>query len=147
MKKRKGKPWLAADVYSQSLQGLTINLISENLERALIFQQVVLGADIVYHDTDFSAVRGYGAEWMIHADHTYDNHPLNATLTQLAHRGGTVELRLHGCDPDTAQAHAIAQNFTVLQSASDKPHWLREAYLLDSDGYLWVPDVPVKHQP
>jgi ligand-binding sensor domain-containing protein len=56
-------------------------------------------------------------------------------------------LRLHGCDPDMAQAHAIAQDFTVLQSASDKPHGLREAYLLDSDGYLWVPDVPVKRQP
>ena len=89
MKKRKGEPWLAADVYGQSLQGLTINLISENLERALIFQQVVLGADIVYHDTDFIAVRGHGAEWMIHADHTYDNHPLNATLAQLTHRGGS----------------------------------------------------------
>ena len=147
MKKRKKEPWLAADVYGQSLQGLTINLISENLERALIFQQVVLGADIVYHDTDFAVVRGYGAEWMIHADHTYDNHPLHATLAQMAHRGGAVELRLHGCDPDMAQAHAIAQDFTVLQSASDKPHGLREAYLLDSDGYLWVPDIPVKHQP
>ena len=138
---------MAADVYGQSLQGLTINLISENLERALIFQQVVLGADIVYHDNDFSAVRGYGAQWMIHADHTYDNHPLNTTLAQLTHRGGAVELRLHGCDPDMAQAHAIAQKFTVLQGAADKPHGLREAYLLDSDGYLWVPDVPVKHQP
>ena len=84
--------------------------------------------------------------WMIHADHTYDSHPLNATLAKLAHRGGAVELRLHGCDPDKAQAHAIAQDFTVLQSASDKPHGLREAYLLDSDGYLWVPDVPVKLQ-
>ncbi len=83
MKKRKGEPWLAADVYGQSLQGLTINLISENLERALIFQQVVLGADIVYHDADFAAVRGYGAQWMIHADHTYDNHPLNTTLAQV----------------------------------------------------------------
>jgi catechol 2,3-dioxygenase-like lactoylglutathione lyase family enzyme len=133
-------------VYGQSLQGLTINLISADLERALIFQHDVLGADIVYHDTDFAVVRGYGAEWMIHADHTYDSHPLNATLAKLAHRGGTVELRLHGCDPDKAQAHAIAQDFTVLQSASDKPHGLREAYLLDSDGYLWVPDVPVKLQ-
>ena len=138
---------MAADVYGQSLQGLTINLISNNLERALIFQQVVLGADIIYHDPDFAAVRGYGAEWMIHADHTYDNHPLNATLAQMTHRGGAVELRLHGCDPDIAQAHAITHEFTVLQSASDKPHGLREAYLLDSDGYLWVPDVPVKHQP
>jgi len=112
MKKRKGEPWLAADVYGQSLQGLTINLISADLERALIFQHDVLGADIVYHDTDFAVVRGYGAEWMIHADHTYDSHPLNATLAKLAHRGGTVELRLHGCDPDKAQAHAIAQDFT-----------------------------------
>ena len=94
---------MAAEVYGQSLQGLTINLISENLERALIFQQVVLGADIIYHDNDFAAVRGYGAQWMIHADHTYDNHPLNTTLAQLAKRGGAVELRLHGCDPDMAQ--------------------------------------------
>ena len=24
----------------------------------------------------------------------------------------------------------------------DKPHGLREAYLVDVDGYVWVPDVP-----
>ena len=147
MKRRQGEPWMAASDYAHSLQGLGVNLISADLDRALEFQSDVLGVEIIYSDPDFAALRGFGSEWMIHADHTYDNHPLNATLAQLTHRGGAVELRLHGCDPDRAQAHAIAQDFTVLQSTSDKPHGLREAYLLDSDGYLWVPDVPVKHHP
>jgi len=26
----------------------------------------------------------------------------------------------------------------------DKPHGLREAYLIDPDGYIWVPDTPLK---
>ena len=147
MKKRKNDPWMKADVYGQSLQGLTINLISTDLDRTLVFQEHVLGADIIYHDADFAAIQGYGAKWMIHTDHTYDNHPLNSTLQKLTHRGGVVELRLHGCDPDWAQANALEHEFTVLQNASDKPHGLREAYLLDSDGYLWVPDVPINSQP
>ena len=29
----------------------------------------------------------------------------------------------------------------VLQEATDKPHGLREAYLYDPDGYVWVPSV------
>ena len=32
---------------------------------------------------------------------------------------------------------------TVLASAMNKAHGLREASILDIDGYLWVPDVPV----
>ncbi len=32
----------------------------------------------------------------------------------------------------------------VLAGAMDKPHGLREAYILDDSGYLWVPDVPAK---
>ena len=56
MKKRKNDPWMKADVYGQSLQGLTINLISTDLDRTLVFQEHVLGADIVYHDSDFAAI-------------------------------------------------------------------------------------------
>ena len=66
MKKRKKNPWMKADVYGQSLQGLTINLISTDLDRTLVFQEHVLGADIVYHDADFAAIQGYGAKWMVH---------------------------------------------------------------------------------
>jgi len=30
-----------------------------------------------------------------------------------------------------------------LAGALDKPHGLREAYIIDQDGYLWVPGVPL----
>jgi hypothetical protein len=30
----------------------------------------------------------------------------------------------------------------VLAETQDKPHGLRECYLVDPDGYVWVPGVP-----
>ena len=38
-------------------------------------------------------------------------------------------------------AHKL--DYTVLQAPADKPHGLREAYIVDPDGYVWVPDVPI----
>jgi hypothetical protein len=32
----------------------------------------------------------------------------------------------------------------VLSEAADKPHGLRESYILDPDGYCWVPAVHKK---
>ena len=54
-----------------------------------------------------------------------------------------AELRLHGRDPDDAEAAARALGLTVMAGAMDKPHGLREAFIIDPDGYLWVPDVPL----
>ena len=48
---------------------------------------------------------------------------------------------MHGCDPDVAQAAAERLGYRVIDGARDKPHGLREAYLEDADGYVWVPDV------
>ncbi|MDP7604377.1 MAG: hypothetical protein QF546_11120 [Alphaproteobacteria bacterium] len=42
-----------------------------------------------------------------------------------------------------AEAAARERDFVVLAGAMDKPHGLREAYILDNSGYLWVPDVPL----
>jgi hypothetical protein len=53
-------------------------------------------------------------------------------------------LRLHGRDPDAAEAAARRLGFAVLAKTQDKPHGLRDVYLVDADGYLWVPDVPVR---
>lgn len=133
---------MPADEYGRSLQGLTVNLLVADIERALVFQRHVLGADIVYSDPDFAVLRGYGGEWMLHADHTYDRHPMRITATATGARSGGVELRLHGCDPDKAEAAAVEHGFQVMASAANKPHGLREAYLLDADGFVWVPDVP-----
>jgi catechol 2,3-dioxygenase-like lactoylglutathione lyase family enzyme len=122
---------------------LTVNLLVKDIERALLFQEEVLGAAVVYSDPDFAVLRGYGGEWMMHADHTYQDHPLQRVITTLEKRGQGLELRLHGCDPDKAVAAARKLNFSVLVEATDKPHGLREAYILDADGYIWVPDTPI----
>jgi catechol 2,3-dioxygenase-like lactoylglutathione lyase family enzyme len=142
MKLRTGDPWVPAPVYGRSLAGLTVNLLVRSIEAALPFYRQALGAEVVYSDPDIAVLRHETAEWMIHADHTYDHHPLHARLTAHQVRGIGAELRLHGRDPDEAEAATRALGLEVLAPATDKGHGLREAYLLDADGYLWVVDVP-----
>jgi hypothetical protein len=96
----------------------------------------------VYSDPDFAVLRYDDVSWILHADHTYLAHPLHPSLADDGPRGVGAELRLHGRDPDAAEAAARRLGFTVLAGTTDKPHGLREVYLLDTDGYLWVADVP-----
>ena len=144
MKLRMSEPFMPAPDYGRSLIGLSLNLLVHNIEDALRFQQDVLGVTVVYSDPDFAVLRGYGGEWMLHADHAYDKHPLRGLIAGVEGRGAGIELRLHGCDPDKAEAAARAQGFHVLAPAADKPHGLREAFLMDADGYMWVPDIHVR---
>jgi catechol 2,3-dioxygenase-like lactoylglutathione lyase family enzyme len=144
MKLRTGNPWMPATQYAHSLSGLTLNLLVRDVARALPFYREVLGAQIVYSDPDFAVVRHGDVEWMLHADHTYLDHPLHQVLSNNVPRGTGAEIRLHGCQPDQAEAAARRLGFTVLANAQDKPHGLREAFIIDADGYLWVPDMPVE---
>ncbi len=145
MKLRTGEAWTAADKYGQSLKGLTVNLLVRDIDNALVFQREVLDATLVYNDPDIAVLKGFGAEWMLHADHTYDEHAMQKVITRVDQRGAGLELRLHGCDPDQAEAAARRLGFEVLAAATDKKaHGLREAVLVDSDGYVWVPDVPLR---
>ena len=61
MKLRTGSPWMPAAEYGRSLKALTINLLVRDIDKALLFQQEVLGATIVYSDPDFAVLRGYDA--------------------------------------------------------------------------------------
>jgi uncharacterized glyoxalase superfamily protein PhnB len=144
MKKSSTTPFMAAPDYGQSLSGFTINVLSGNLPRALVFQRDVLQAEILHQDDDLLILRGYGSNWMVHADHTYDKHPLLTDTRKETRRGAGVELRLHDCDPDAAAARALEHGFRVLDGPRDQAdHGLREAHIIDDDGYIWVPDVPV----
>ncbi len=144
MKKSSKTAFMAAPDYGHSLSGFTVNLLSTDLPRALTFQRDVLRAEILHDDEDLLIVRGYGSNWMLHADHTYDKHPLLADTQDETRRGAGVELRLHGCDPDGAAGRAQEHGFSVLDGPRDQPdHGLREAHIVDADGYVWVPDVPV----
>ena len=140
------QPWMSPPAYGRSLAGLSVNLLVRDVARAIAFERDVLGAEIVYCDADFAVLRFPGplpAEWMLHADHTYGEHPLLALTGDGAVRGAGAELRLHHCDPDKATAAAERLGYTVLAPPADKPHGLREAYLVDPDGYVWVPDRPL----
>lgn len=146
MKLRTGDPWMPSKDYARSLKGLTINLIVRDIPKAVHFQQEVLKTKVVYTDIDFAVIQGYGGEWMLHADHTYQGHPLESVFAKGSQRGAGIELRLHGCDPDAAAGRAQHLGYKILSEATDKPYELREAHLVDADGYVWVPDIPAKTQ-
>ncbi|MBT8435866.1 MAG: hypothetical protein KJP11_00715, partial [Gammaproteobacteria bacterium] len=90
MKKSSTTPFMPPPDYGQSLSGFTINVLSDNLPRALVFQRDVLRAEILHQDEDLLILRGYGSNWMVHADHTYDQHPLLADTQNETRRGAGV---------------------------------------------------------
>ena len=145
MKKSTSIPFMAPPDYGQSLAGFSVNLLSANLARALQFQRDVLQADILHQDEDLLIVQGYGGNWMVHADHTYEQHALLAETLAESRRGAGIELRLHHCDPDATAARAEEQGFRVLDGPRAQPdHGLREVHIIDGDGYVWVADTPLK---
>ena len=145
MKKRTGEPWMPAADYSATLVGITLNLLVRDVAQSVEFANEVLGAETVYADPDFAVLRNAAGEWCLHADHTYDHHPLYETLPgEDTRRGGGAEFRLHGIDPDAAEAAARGLGYTILSTSTNKGHGLRECYILDPDGYTWVPDVLVQ---
>jgi catechol 2,3-dioxygenase-like lactoylglutathione lyase family enzyme len=141
-KKRIGEPWMPAPRYGRGLSGLSLNLLVRNIDTAVAFQTEVLGAQLVYHDPDVAVMRYGDVEWMLHAVHTYDAHPLHHALASAGSLGLGAELRLHGHDPDAAERAARERGFEVVQGSADKPHGLRECFIRDADGYVWVPDRP-----
>jgi catechol 2,3-dioxygenase-like lactoylglutathione lyase family enzyme len=142
------KEFMPAEEYGRSLQGLGINLLVRDVTRSVAFARDVLGASVAYADKDFAVLR-YAcgpsrAEWMLHSDGTYHSNPLLGLIGDAQVRGVGVEVRLYHCDPDAAVERAKAHGHHVLSEAADKPHGLREAYILDPDGYCWVPAVHKK---
>jgi catechol 2,3-dioxygenase-like lactoylglutathione lyase family enzyme len=122
--------------------GIGLNLLVADVAAATRFARDVLGVEIEYEDADFAMLRWLQSQWLVHADHTYERHPLTERLRGAPVRGAGAELRLYGVNPDVAESQARKSGFVVLAAAADKPHGMREAYLLDADGYVWVPSVP-----
>jgi len=142
-KKRTDEPWMAADDYGRSLPKFTVNLIVREIARALPFYTEVLGAAVHYSDPNFAALHFAGLEFMLHADHAYDHHPLYARLCQPGLRGTGAELRVLGVDPDLLEKRAKNAGATILKTATDFPHGWREVMVADMDGYIWAVGVPL----
>jgi catechol 2,3-dioxygenase-like lactoylglutathione lyase family enzyme len=135
--------FIPAAVYGRSLKGLGLNLLVRDIDKSLTFLRDVLQVDVVYANPDFAVLAYEDRQWMLHADHTYHSNPLLALTGDGALRGVGVELHLYGTDPDAAEARARDAGYHVLQEATNKPHGLRECYLVDPDGYVWVPSRPI----
>lgn len=146
-KKREGEPWMPAPLYAAGLRGLSINLLVRDVDVAVRFQREILQASVIYCDPDIAVLERGSAQWMLHADHTYDGHPLYGELENPRPRGLGSELRLHEHDPDQAEARARNAGYQVLQETQDKAHGLRECYIRDPDGYVWVVDRPLQQLP
>jgi len=141
--KRSGPGWLPADAYGRSLPSFTVNLLVRDVERSVPFYRDVLQAAVRYSDRDFAALELQGMQFMLHADHAYDHHPVYPRLLAAGLRGTGVELRVMGIDPDQAEKLARASNVAVLQPAQDFPHGWRDVMLVDPDGYVWAVGIPI----
>ncbi len=141
-KKRTGEPWMPADDYGRRLPRFTVNLLVRDVPRSVAFYKNVLGAREHYADPDMAALEVAGLEFMLHADHTYDQHPMAGRLAGSGPRGSGAELRLLGVNPDDVEARARKYGSAVLQAVTDKPHGWREVMVADPDGYVWAVGMP-----
>ena len=87
MKKSNKTPHMAPPDYGHSLGGFTVNLLTADIGRALVLQRDVLQAQVLHEDEDLLILHGYGSDWMVHADHTYEKHPLLDDTRRQARRG------------------------------------------------------------
>ena len=142
-KTRTGDAFMPADEYGRALSKFSVNLLVRNVAVSLPFYREMLGASVRYADDDFAALSLLGTEFMLHADHAYDHHPLYAPLQAARERGVGVELRFLGLDPDRVEEGAKSAGVTIVQPTKDFPHGWREVTLLDPDGYIWTVGLPI----
>ncbi len=138
---------VSADHYGHSLQGLGVNLLVPNIWREIDFLTSVFTMRAARVSQDFAIIVWQNTQFMLHADATYHSHPLTNLLPENPPRGAGAEWHLYHENPDIAQQKAqdlqAQLGCMVLQPAKDKPHGLREAFILSPSGYCWVPSIPL----
>ena len=142
-KTRAGEAWMPADEYGRSLPRFTVNLLVRDVAKALPFYRDVLQATVKYADGDFAALAIAGTDFMLHADHSYDHHPLFRRVKDVSVRGIGAEIRVMGIDPDAAEVRARKFGVEIVQEARDFPHGWRDVMLADADGYVWAVGIPI----
>lgn len=125
--------------FGRALTGMGLNLLVRDVRRSAEFLQTVFEMTAHRLSGNFAIMVYHGQPFQLHADATFGAHPLLGLLPEAGARGAGAELRLYETDPDEAAGRAEAAGGTVLQPPADKPHGLREAVILDPDGYAWVP--------
>lgn len=133
-----------AEAFGASLRGLGINLLVPDMAREIAFLTRTFGMTAHRVSDDFAIITTGKTVFQLHSDATYAENPYQGYLPETPPRGAGAELRLYDIDPDDAADRAEAAGGTVIQSPTDKPHGLREAYILSPSGYAWVPSRPLE---
>ncbi|WP_027256918.1 glyoxalase [Leisingera aquimarina] len=131
-----------ADSFGRSLRGIGINLLVRDVPAEVALLETVFDMRCHQVSKDFAIVTYGGQVFQLHSDGTYAESPLLSLLPENPPRGAGIEIRLYYTDPDDAVVRAEVSGFTILQASTDKPHGLREAYILCENGYAWVPSRP-----
>jgi predicted enzyme related to lactoylglutathione lyase len=130
---------VSAEDFGRSLRGIGLNILVRDVRRTCGFLKSVFGLSSHRLSDDFAIIHYGEAVFQIHADRTYHANPLLGLLPENPPRGAGLEIRLYDSNPDLAAKQAEALGAMILQGPTDKPHGLREAYILCADGYAWVP--------
>ncbi len=143
---------IEADDLGRRLEGFGVGLLCPDTmsyvpQLARVLELTVIRLDAFYGLLSWKASPDINSLIQVHADSTYAANPYYTMLGENAVRGVGLELRLFDCDPDAAVSRAGKEvDYTVLQPATDKPHGIREAFILDPLGYCWVPSIPISIQ-
>ncbi len=135
-----------ASTFGASLQGMGVNLLVRDVPMTAAMLAGVFGMTAHQASANFAIVVYGSAVFQLHADATYGSNPYLSFLPEAGPRGAGAELRLYDSDPDAAADLAEGHGMHILQPPTDKPHGLREAFLICPDGYAWVPSRPLKAQ-
>jgi len=137
------------DDLGKNLVGFGVNIICPNPliyapSIARVFSLNLIRVDEFYAILTWDNNANFGNLIQVHSDCSYKKTPYCKYFGNSEPRGLGVELRLFNVSPDKSVELAnIEQGWQVIQSPTDKEHGLREAFLLDSIGFCWVPSVPL----
>lgn len=126
--------------FGRSLTGIGLNILVRDVKAEAAFLTEVFGMSAHRLSANFAIMVYHGQILQLHADATYGSNPLLSLLPEAGARGAGAEFRLYNTDPDEAADRAAKLgNVYVLQGPTDKPHGLRECYILCPNGYAWIP--------
>lgn len=130
---------VSAEDFGKSLRGIGINILVREVRATCRFLEAVFEVGVHRLSDDFAIITYGTGVFQVHSDGTYHSNPLLGLVPENPPRGAGLEIRLYDTDPDAAVARAEVFGSVILQAPADKPHGLREAYILCEDGYAWVP--------
>lgn len=130
---------VGAEEFGASLRGVGLNILVRDVTAQVAFLETVFRMSAHQPTADFAIIKYGDQVFQLHSDGTYHSNPLLGLVPESPPRGGGIEIRLYDTDPEEACSRAEAAGGTILQAPTDKPHGLREAFILCENGYAWVP--------